>query len=215
MSAIQFKKCSPHDADQAVPLIYSSGPDAFEYVFQNSQTHAMDFLHYVFKQRGGEFSYDNQYGLYDDGKLIATGSIFSQKQSKLFTLYDAARILIYYKWKSAPILLRGLRIEQIIKLPKKNEISLTHIAVHPDYRSKGLGTRMMKELQTHSEKPPSQRFVLDVSEENPRARALYESLGFVVVKHLISTLKSRYSYVPNHYRMELRNSTCAGAKDDF
>jgi len=47
------------------------------------------------------------------------------------------------------------------------------------------------------------RFILDVSEENPRAKALYERLGFVVTKKYDSTLKNKFSYVPNHFRMEL------------
>ena len=32
-----------------------------------------------------------------------------------------------------------------------------------------------------------------------------ENLGFVIVKKYESKLKNKYSYVPNHFRMELKN----------
>ena len=53
-------------------------------------------------------------------------------------------------------------------------------------------------------KTAKSQFVLDVSEENPRAKSLYERLGFDVVQRINSNLKNKYSYVPNMFRMELK-----------
>ena len=55
----KLQKSTPSEVDKAVPLIYSSGPDAFEYVFKNNHVDAKDFLKYAFVTSGGEFSYKN------------------------------------------------------------------------------------------------------------------------------------------------------------
>ena len=39
---IALKPCVPENVNEAVPLIYASGPDAFEYVFKNDKVSAQD-----------------------------------------------------------------------------------------------------------------------------------------------------------------------------
>ena len=47
------------------------------------------------------------------------------------------------------------------------------------------------------------RAALDVAATNPRARALYEGLGFRVVETRGSALQGRWGSVPDHHYMEL------------
>ena len=60
---IELKPSKKEEVEVAVPLIYSSGPPTFEYVFKNKQVVAPDFLKYAFVREGGEFSYQNHYSL--------------------------------------------------------------------------------------------------------------------------------------------------------
>jgi len=197
-----FAPCKPEDANDAVPLIYSTGPDAFDYVFKNEKTTALDFLNYAFQTKGGEFSYDNHIGLYDGKKLIGIGSRFSKKDGAKFLYFDGKKIISFYKFKSPSIILHGLKIERMIRPPVGNEIVLGHIAISPKIRGRGLGTKLMKYLQDLP-KSKDEYYVLDVSLENPRAQALYERLGYVIVKTHKSTLQNRFAKVPDHHRMEL------------
>ena len=200
---IELKKSNPKEVAIAAQLIYSSGPDAFEYVFKNKQVTAVDFLKHAFVREGGEFSFDNHHSLYVGGKMVGIGSVFNAKQAGTFTKADAFNILRFYKWKSPAVLRHGFQVEAMIKLPKKQEIVLAHLGVLPELRSKGYGKQLIAKLMERAEKVSTSRFVLDVSEENPRAKALYERLGFAVTKKYDSTLKNKFSYVPNHFRMEL------------
>lgn len=57
------------------------------------------------------------------------------------------------------------------------------LAVAPDWRSRGLGTALIEALAAEARARGYARLRLDVADQNPRARALYERLGFGVVGH--------------------------------
>lgn len=200
---LTLKACTAKDVEEVVPLIYASGPPTFEFVFKNDKQTAQDFLKYAFVKPGGEFSYDNHYALYDGEDLVAVGSVFNHKRASSFTFKDALNIIKFYGFGFVARALNGLKVETMIKLPKKNEIVLGHLGVKENLRGKGYGTALIIELMKVSGRTEKQYFVLDVSEENPKAKTLYERMGFVVVKKYESKLKNKYSYVANHYRMEL------------
>ena len=193
----------PTEVEQAVPLIYSSGPDAFDYVFKNSRVNATDFLKYAFVWRGGEFSYENHYSLYFDDQMVGIGGVYDARQASKFVISEARNIMGFYKLRCPAVIKHGLQVERIIKLPVKKEITIGHLGITPSHRGKGLGTQLVHALMDRAEQTAGAQFVLDVSEVNPRAKALYDLLGFVVTAEMNSTLKNKYSYVPNHYRMAL------------
>jgi len=95
-------------------------------------------------------------------------------------------------------------VEQILKIPNRNEICLAHIAVETQQRGKGYGEKLMHFLMKEAVKDFASYFVLDVSDENPRAQRLYERMEFKVHKHMLSKHKSNYGHVPNFYRMKLK-----------
>lgn len=205
MAKMELRKSSKSEAAIAVPLIYSSGPPTFEYVFKNKTKTGTDFLHHAFLREGGEFSFDNHFSLYSDDNMVGIGSVFDGKMAKMFTLHDGMNILRFYKYSCISVILNGLQVEKIIKLPKANEIALAHIAISPEHRGKGLGTELMNQLMNVTKAKEKQKFVLDVSEENPRAQALYDRLGFKVTDNMESILQNKYSYVANHRRMTLEH----------
>lgn len=201
-----FRPCAPDDVEQAVPLIYSSGPDAFSYVFKTDKYKATDFLSFAFSRKGGEFSYDNHQALLVGHKVVGIGAVFSSLEARRFTLSDFWNIILFYGLGCIPVLIRGLKIEQKIRLPIKNEICLAHLGITPELRSKGLGQKLMDYLISISNKKTQDYFILDVSEDNPRAKQLYDKEGFIVSRYVPSSLKSKHGHVPNHFRMELRDA---------
>ncbi len=52
------------------------------------------------------------------------------------------------------------------------------MGVHPDYRAKGLGTRLLRACIDKAWIKGITRIVLEVREDNSRAIALYEKMGF-------------------------------------
>jgi ribosomal-protein-alanine N-acetyltransferase len=60
-----------------------------------------------------------------------------------------------------------------------NEGHITNIAVHPDYRGKGVGTRLLSFLIAVARSRDINALTLEVRQSNVRARKLYERMGFV------------------------------------
>jgi ribosomal-protein-alanine N-acetyltransferase len=56
---------------------------------------------------------------------------------------------------------------------------ITNVAVLPDYRGRGLGEQMMRELMARAAARGAQRVTLEVREHNTPAQTLYRKLGFV------------------------------------
>ncbi|MFJ8041991.1 GNAT family N-acetyltransferase [Kitasatospora sp. NPDC096147] len=62
------------------------------------------------------------------------------------------------------------------------ELVMDGIAVAPEHRGAGLGSLLLGEILTVAAEQGCHRVRLDVIDVNPRARALYERLGFRAVK---------------------------------
>ena len=62
-----------------------------------------------------------------------------------------------------------------------DETDMMNVAVHPDYRRKGIAEALVMELENALKDLGSRRLTLEVRESNEPARKLYEKLGFVQV----------------------------------
>ena len=66
--------------------------------------------------------------------------------------------------------------------PQPSELLMDGIAVNRDFRSQGIGTRLLDELKRFGRSNGYRTIRLDVIETNPAARRLYERLGFESIK---------------------------------
>lgn len=201
---IQFRPCTPADVALAVPLIISSGPAAFDYIFADTaleQTTA--FVSKAFVQGGMEIGYAVHTAMLVDGNVVAVGGFWHHQHVLRFTLAGAWQILRFYgPIAGFRVIFRGLRLETIVKPPKKRVAYLGHFGVNPAYQSQGLGTVLIDELLRQARNKGFTTFALDVSSGNPRAQQLYERLGFVVKKINPANYKTAFGTVVEHRYME-------------
>jgi ribosomal-protein-alanine N-acetyltransferase len=59
-----------------------------------------------------------------------------------------------------------------------DEIHINNVAVLPEYRGRGLGTRLMRRVLTEGRRLGATRATLEVRASNVEARNFYEGLGF-------------------------------------
>jgi ribosomal protein S18 acetylase RimI-like enzyme len=200
---LSFREAAAADAADAVPLIYSSGPAAFDYVFDVGKSRsAPEFLRFAYLQGAGEFGWRNHRVAEIAGRVAAIGAAFDGRAVARFTIANALQILRFYGPINAwGVMLRGLRTEAIIRPPPAQEYYLCHIGVREDLRGQGIGTHLMRKLLEGLEARQHRCATLDVAVTNPRAQLLYERLGFVVSALRKSALMNRRGRVPDHYRM--------------
>ncbi len=58
------------------------------------------------------------------------------------------------------------------------EVQVNNIAIHPDFRRRGLGESLLREVISWVKKEGAQFITLEVRPSNLAARALYQKLGF-------------------------------------
>jgi ribosomal protein S18 acetylase RimI-like enzyme len=200
---LTFRAAAPADVADAVPLIYSSGPAAFDYVFDcGAPREAQEFLRFAFVQGGGEFGWRNHRVVEMEGQVVAAAAAFDSRAVLGFTIAGALQILRYYgPIRAWGVLVRGLRTEAIIRPPRAQEYYLGHVGVRPDLRGQGIGAQFMRHLLEGIDVNRHRCAVLDVAATNPRAQLLYERLGFAVQVLRVSKLQNARARVADHYRM--------------
>lgn len=203
--SLQFRPATAGDADAAVPLVYSSGPAAFDYVFGvPGRCDARAFLRRAFIDGHGEFGWRNHVVGELDGRLVAAGAAWDGAATPAFTLAAARQILGGYGPLAAPgVMLRGLRVESIVQPPGRRCWYVAHLGVPAELRGRGIGEALVGHLLAAGRARGHTLAALDVAVTNPRAETLYARIGFRTVAERTSTLANARATVPNHRRMEL------------
>lgn len=199
---ITFRPARQDDVEAAIPLMISSGPAAFDYVFTLANSkNVSEFLRAAFLDGAGQFGYRNQIVAVAGEQVVATGAGYSGKTTLPFMAAGARQILSRYGVQGLGVIVRGLRTEQIVPPPGRKEWYLAHLGVNPTMRSHGIGKQLIAHLLGLGKTAGYALAVLDVATDNPRAQVLYESVGFRVTHERVSTLRNAVSYVPSHRRM--------------
>ncbi len=190
------------DVHAAIPLIYSSGPAALDYIFSTSKRGADDFIHAAFVSGRGELGYHHHVVAEDAGEVIGIGASFTgEGLRETFTM--GTQILRTFGLTAPSVITRGLRFERIVVPPRSGEHCVAHLGVAPGYRGQGIGTLLIQYLLDTGRVAGRSTAILDVSVENPRAQALYERLGFAVMAQTDSRLANKHATVVAHRRMAL------------
>jgi ribosomal protein S18 acetylase RimI-like enzyme len=205
-ATLAMRAATPADVADAVPLIYSSGPSAFDYVFDIGGTRdAPAFLRFAYLEGGGEFGWQAHRVAEVGGRVVAAGAAFDGRAVLRFTIAGALQILHFYgPIRAWGVMIRGLRTETVIQPPRAEEYYLCHLGVREELRGQGIGARFMRHLLEGLDPDRHRWASLDVAVTNPRAQLLYERLGFVVEALRASKLQNQHGRVPDHYRMRLQ-----------
>lgn len=99
---VHFRDATPKDVDAAIPLIFSSGPGAFDYIFSPKPGQAQEFLRYTFQDGAGEFGYKNHIVGELDGKVVAIGAAFDGESTLNFFLAAGDRSPLSTGWLLSP-----------------------------------------------------------------------------------------------------------------
>ena len=201
---VRFRPAAPEDATAAVPLIYSSGPAAFDFVFATGEGRdAPSFLQHCFIDGAGEFGWRNHWVGIANDRVVAVGAGYGVDTKWKFMLAAARQILSHYGLRrGSAVINRGLRVESVIRPPEGDMHYLAHLAVVPELRGRGVGRALIDQLVGAAREAGRRRVALDVAASNPRAEALYRRAGFKVISERRSHLANAHVRVPDHRRME-------------
>ena len=75
-----------------------------------------------------------------------------------------------------------------------------YVAVHPDYRRRGIGTALMKKVETALIELGCPKLNLQIRADNHQIQAFYESLGYAVEERISMGKKLQSGSAPSHNR---------------
>jgi len=203
---IEFRACQASDVNEVIPLMYSAGPEAYRYVFSvDYKEQVIDFLHYAFCQGDGEFGYKDHQVAVENNKIVALIGRRTSKDNLAYTITAIKQIFVFFGFINAvQVMFRGLRFETIVTPPPKNVVCLHNLAVSEGQQGKGIGQQVIKDFLAQEKARMTSTVCLDVAETNPRAKVLYQRLGFVVKSEKIGKLKNKYGRGVSHEYMEIK-----------
>ncbi|TPH15722.1 GNAT family N-acetyltransferase [Litorilituus lipolyticus] len=198
-----LKQAKISDKAFVVPLIFSSGPDAFNFVFTTNTRSAIDFLHFAYQQPKGTFSHNHHQVLTKAEDTVAAGTLMQASNVLVDNFHVAKQIIRFYGvFSGLKVMFRGLRTESVIKPPAKGRGYLAHLGVPDAKQGNGYGKQLVALLEQQAKSLGLAKVALDVSMENPNAKRLYARLGYSVRRFNSSTLKNDFGHVPSHEYME-------------
>jgi ribosomal protein S18 acetylase RimI-like enzyme len=200
MDQVELRAARAEDVDVAVPLIYSSGPDAFDFVFGDAPA----FLRRAYLDGRGEFGYLNHIAAEVGGDVVGVGAAYSGDVAASFTIAAARQILRHYGPRGPGVVARGLRTERVIRPPKKGMQYIGHLGVIEPMRGHGVGTALIRHFLEDGRARGFRTAELDVAVTNVGGQRLYERLGFRVAAERESTLRNASGSVSAHRRMVLQ-----------
>ena len=202
---LEYRSCQPSDVNEAIPLMFSAGPESFRYVFSvDYPEQAVDFLRYAFVKGEGEFGYNDHKVAIDNNTIVGLVGRRSSTQNLSYTIAAAKQIFGFYGLvKGLKVIFRGLRFETIVSPPTKGRVCLHNLGVSSNYQGKGYGQKMIEHFIANEKIVNTTHVCLDVAATNPRAKLLYQRLGFVVEKQRLGKLKNKYGRGVDHENMEI------------
>lgn len=173
------------DAQALAPLVYSSGPAAFDYVFLSE---AEAFLADTLTQASSSFGFDTHFVARQQTHIIGGISLFTREEHLLRHNANVGAILRWAGWRSPLVLLRGLKVEKLIPAPPLHCLHVAQLGVAPRQRGQGTGANLLAFAAQQAQQRGIDQLSLDVAADNPRAEALYRRLGFELHEHRTSQI---------------------------
>lgn len=201
---ITIRPAGPEDAAALTPLVFSSGPLAFDYVFSPREVGGTcRFLRFALEREEGVFSHRQHHVAEHEGRIVGSLMLHGGIDNNVLAMGNVKTIIrCFGALGCVPIMMRGLRMESMLKPPPSDCAYLGHLGVDASVRGQGVGVRLLEYANAWSRDEGYQKLVLDVAATNTRAEALYQRQGYQRIEHrAFPHRRPGMPQVPDHYRM--------------
>jgi ribosomal protein S18 acetylase RimI-like enzyme len=191
MNNIIIRKGRSEDAQDFSHLVLLSAPTFFSLLFASN---AAEVIKNLFQQPGNLFSFEHSYFIEVNGKRTEIVLGYNWEQKRREELHTGLLLIKYLKWSLFSRIFYLLKAQNIVGKIAENEYYLSNIAVYPEFRSLGLGTKLLSEIEREARKAGSNKIVLDVETSNQRAIKLYERIGYTIKRRTPSFKISKETF---------------------
>lgn len=163
-----MRPATPTDASVVLELMYTAiGDIAHTLTGTTNKEQALLALRPFFEHTGNRISYENV--LVEEREDQVIGFVLAYHGSQIATL-------------DAPLIERVQQLGQdssaIVPEARDDEYYLDSLAVDSAYQGQGIGTVLIHAFEQRAQQLGHHKVMLIVDQENPKARKLYERLGY-------------------------------------
>ena len=178
---IFIRKGTTHDADDFANLIVISTTTLPPAVFGAK---AGSILKTLFCHRHNLFSFQHCHFIEIGGRNAGMMLSYDWRAAKQEWLKTGLLLLKYMKTQILTRLSILLEAHNVLGKIGDGEYYISNLAVYPEHRNLGLGTRLLVEAEGEAKKFGTGRVVLEVEADNQGAVQLYEKVGYTVAREL-------------------------------
>ena len=207
-SKIEIRNATLQDLDVFYVLLSEAFSDKFPFFYKGISkgrwveiTKNLQLLAYAENPLHGHYiaeSYEsNQESMPKIMGVIRTLDPDTPKEKQWVPLKYLIKTVGFFKGFRTGVLLYVFGTKPI----KKDELYIDAIGVASEFRSKGIGSTLIKKIEEIARAKHLTKLTLYVSSKNTRAKALYEKLGFVQTHIRKSKISERNLGIPSFYFM--------------
>ena len=175
MDDLIIRKGKIEDARDFSHLILLSAPVFFPSLFGDNVLEVMENL---FRYPGNIFSFEHSYFVEMEKKIAGMVLGYTWKERDQEELNTGFLLFKYLGWDILTRVPYLLRVQSILGKLVAGDYYISNIAVYPEFRGCGLGTRLLKKMEEEAVERGCKMMVLDVEADNRGAIRLYQKLGY-------------------------------------
>lgn len=167
------------DAHDFAELVLFSSPYLFPAIHGGD---VKAIMRYLFCQRRNLFGLEHAYLAEVEGKIA--GMILGYNRRTRTRENWRTGYLLLRKMKGSLLVRfpRMVKVEGVIGMVYDGEHYISNVAVYPEYRGRGLGSRLILEAEKEARSNCAKTMSLEVEVENAGAIKLYHRLGYSIVR---------------------------------
>jgi ribosomal protein S18 acetylase RimI-like enzyme len=133
----------------------------------------------AFIDSGHTLSYENVIFAEIDKKIVGMSSTFTENQHRMFSDEPLRRATKRNAIRMQLVRILFAPLWRILETIPEGDFYVQGIAIEPEFRGRGIGSLLMKDIENRAKASGSSRLSLDVSAKNNDARRLYKRLGMI------------------------------------
>lgn len=177
MSNVIVRRGRPEDARHFSELVVFTSPTLYPALFGSTVKRLMEK---IFRHRRHYFSFDCSYFAEVDGKTAGMAQLHKRRPGRKEMTRLSLLLLKYLNWRLPTKVINLLRSERIMWYANGKDCYLSNVAVYPEFRGQGIGTKLLAAVEEEVKDIGRKRIVLKAETHNKRAINLYERLGYKI-----------------------------------
>lgn len=175
MQKITIRKGRPEDYKHFSELILLTSPAFLPTLLGRN---AKGLMQKLFRHRGHYYSFDRSYFVDIDGKVAGMAQLHKVRPRKREKVRLGLLLMKYLNVRLPARITGLLKSERLLRFIGRRDCYVSSVAVYPEFRSMGLGTKLLAAVEDEAKSIGKKRMLLHAESHNKRAISLYERLGY-------------------------------------